>query len=220
MKLVAEPPPTLQPLGYATKFVADPPPTLQPVYLFGKVISPVVRLMSTWKAAPPPVPASVPPPADGEPHPLHWKATTASRSVWIARVRAVAQGTRERERERKRKGSGTMLRGSFARQPGAHQACAVVLRATGAALRAPPRITGCFSPPGRASIPGDEDQPSAHRRLPAPQPLDGGDGDDGRLHRHAHRGRRPRRDPPLLVGLHRVPAHLDGDGDRKSTRLN
>src|SRR5712692_5397780 len=80
-KLVAEPPPTLQPLGYATKFVADPPPTLQPVYLFGKVISPVVKLMSTWKVAPPPVPASVPPPADGEPHPLHWKATTASRSA-------------------------------------------------------------------------------------------------------------------------------------------
>src|SRR5712691_5843762 len=153
MKLVAEPPPTLQPLGYATKFVADPPPTLQPVYLFGKVISPVVRLMSTWKVAPPPVPASVPPPADGEPHPRHWKATTASRSAWIARARAVGRRTRERERERKRKGGGTMLRCSFARQPGAHQACAVVLRATGAAPRAPPRTTGCFSPAGRASIP-------------------------------------------------------------------
>src|SRR5216684_1351563 len=87
-KFVAEPPPTLHPGAYATKFVADPPPTLQPVYLFGKVISPVVKLMSTWKVAPPPVPASVPasvpppvPPADGEPHPLHWKATTASRSA-------------------------------------------------------------------------------------------------------------------------------------------
>ena len=46
MKFVAEPPPTLQPLGQATTFVAEPPPTLQPEYLLGKAIRPVVRLMS------------------------------------------------------------------------------------------------------------------------------------------------------------------------------
>src|SRR6267143_3312719 len=73
MKFVAEPPPTVQPLGQATKFVADPPPTVQPEYLLGKVIRPVVRLMSTWNVEPVPAspPPSVPPPVPdaAEPHP-------------------------------------------------------------------------------------------------------------------------------------------------------
>src|SRR5207248_2716837 len=71
---------------------------------------------------------------------------------------------------------------------------------------------GCFSGAGAASTMVDEDESPAHRRLAPPQPVDGCDGDDGCLHGHADRSRRSRRHPLLVLGLHRVPAHLDGAG--------
>jgi hypothetical protein len=87
MKFVAEPPPTVQPPGQATKFVADPPPTVQPEYLFGKVTRPVVRLMSTWNVepVPPSLPPSVPPPLPdaAEPHP-NIEAREASTTIRTA----------------------------------------------------------------------------------------------------------------------------------------
>src|SRR6267143_1409433 len=61
-------------------------------------------------------------------------------------------------------------------------------------------------------LPKDEDQPAAHRHFPVAQSVDGGDGDDGRLYRHAHGGGRPGRHPLLLLGLHRISADLDGYG--------
>src|SRR4051812_6606649 len=103
MKFVAEPPPTLQPLGYATKFVAEPPPTLQPEYLFGNVIRPVVRLMSTWNvdpasappSVPPSVPESAPPlfPAAPPPHPEVAEASTIATTA-VAQVVESVLGTR------------------------------------------------------------------------------------------------------------------------------
>ena len=50
MKFPVEEPPTVQPLGNATKLVILDPPTVQPEYLFGKTIVPLVRSMLTAEA--------------------------------------------------------------------------------------------------------------------------------------------------------------------------
>lgn len=47
MKFVPAAPPTVQPVGKATKFVAAAPPTVHPEYLFGKLMTPLVRSIVT-----------------------------------------------------------------------------------------------------------------------------------------------------------------------------
>jgi hypothetical protein len=56
--------------------------------LFGKVISPLVRLMSTWKVDPPSVPPSLAPAGDDEPQP-ELGAPQASRSTGTASAHAI-----------------------------------------------------------------------------------------------------------------------------------
>src|SRR3954465_13382457 len=59
----------------------------------------------------------------------------------------------------------------------------------------------CFYRTAGASTFVDEDQPAPDGRLPPAQPLDGGDGDDGRVDGDADRRRGPGRHPLLLGGL-------------------